>query len=157
MCLTTAGPGNTDQGAESDIYQTAFHYGFAPDIIRVGTGYFKRLAAKDFQIITEPSHPQPTDDPDLLPGSQPAAKQLVALSFKVAGLAWQAWFELIHLTCISLATKFLNDDRLSEVLATIAEEICGFAVEEDYIRELEYGCLKALNWQLRGDDDNGMS
>ena len=152
----TAGPGNTDRGAESDLYQIAFQYGFAPDFIKAGTGYFRRLAAQGFQIDTEPSYPQPTDDSDLTPGRLPDAKQLVAVTF--TGLAWQAWFELVHLTCIYVSTKFLHDIGTAKVLATIVEDICDFTVEEDYVRELEFDCLKALKWRLRddeNDDDHG--
>ena len=109
VALTAAGPGCTDKGAASDTYQMAFAFGFAPDIITAGTCYFKRLVAKDFVITSTSVIPQPTEDPDLLPAEASSPEQQ---SYIAKELSWQldamAWFCLVHLTCIYLASKFLH-------------------------------------------------
>ena len=156
VALTAAGPGCTDKGAASDTYQTAFAFGFAPDIITVGTCYFKRLVAKGFTMTNTSVIPQPTEDPDLLPAKASSPEQQ---SYIAKELSWQldamAWFCLVHLTCICLASKFLHTVPCG--LLDIAEYVCDRTLELELVRDLELECLQALEWQLHRAEGHGLS
>ena len=141
LMLLAAGPGCA-QHASSAIRLIGAVYGFAPDIIWAGTGYFKRLAAAGFLI---PPASQGNDTGfDAL---RPVAAVHACL------LCTEAWLTLVHLTCIYLAAKYIDFVPYKDMLQTMMGHIYNTSqIKRSDVTNLELECLDALSWQLGTED-----
>lgn len=140
--LLAAGPGCAEN-ASSSIRLIGAVYGFAPDIIWAGTGYFKRLAAAGFLINAQASRRADTVVAALRPVAAAHACYLHA----------EAWLTLVHLTCIYLAAKYIHFVPYKNMLQTMMGHIYSTTqIDKSDVTELELDCLDGLKWQLGTGD-----
>ena len=146
--LLAAGPGCAEN-ASSTIRLIGALYGFAPDIIWAGTGYFKRLAAEGFWIYANATSDR---------GSEPLTNQTAVRPVAAVHayfLCAEAWLTLVHLTCIYLAAKYIDFVPYHNMLQTMMGHIYDIAqVDKTYVTNLELDCLDALKWHLGTDDSH---
>lgn len=125
-------------------------YGFAPDIISAGTGYFRRLAAIGFLVNADATADMEIEA--MLP--QSTIRQVAAVHAYY--LQAEAWLTLVHLTCIYLAAKYIDFVPCQNMLQTMMGHIYDMPViDKSYVTSLELDCLDALKWQLGTDICDG--
>ena len=133
------------------MYQIETTYGFTPLMIRVGTIYFRRLAATNQAMLTVArSHSSFSDLVEGLNFKEPG-KPLVGAIHARYLTSNEVWLTLIHLTCTFIASKAVEDVPRVSCLQTILSHIYGVescSVDPELCSSLEIDCLEALEWRL---------
>eukprot|EP00884_Botryococcus_braunii_P020632 jgi/Botrbrau1/7252/Bobra.0021s0034.1 len=141
-------------GVKSSFYRwrpahRARSYMFDKYSIRLGTLYFKRLAARVPEMLM---HARESPDYRLLVRDVELTKD----KFHTVGLKYlrhrpSAWLHLIHLTCVYVAAKTVHYVPSRQMLANIISHAMRIRLEEVEQREteaLELEVLECLDWRL---------
>ena len=133
------------------MHQIEVTYGFTPLMIRVGTIYFRRLAATNqAMLLVACSHSSFSALVEGLTFKEPGKPLVGAIHARYLA-SNEVWLTLIHLTCTYIASKAIEDLPYVCCLQTILSHIYGVescSIDPELCSDLETECLEALEWRL---------